>query len=131
VLFLGDNDAVLNSDFSREAAKLHKVLFASKRFSFVQELRVAVCPLNGPKGADDVCGAMGAEFNAWFTALAENAFVVPSKATPTEIFCALLKRESETVRTSINGDGHDAHRNRVRLLQAREDCSMRPGPCCC
>src|SRR5208282_3296144 len=29
VLFLGDSDAVLNSDFSREAAKLRKTLFAS------------------------------------------------------------------------------------------------------
>jgi putative DNA primase/helicase len=118
VLFLGDSDAVLNADFSREAAKLHKVLFDSKRFSFVQELRVAVCPLGGPKGADDVRGAMGIEFNAWFTALSENAFVVPSKATPVEIFCAMLRRESEAVRTSIKGDGHDAHCNRVRLLQS-------------
>ena len=118
VLFLGDSDAVLNSDFSREAAKLHKVLFDSKRFSFIQELRVAVCPLDGPKGADDVRGAMGTEFHAWFEALTENAFIVPAKATPAEIFCALLRRESEAVRTSIKGDGHDAHRNRVRLLQS-------------
>jgi hypothetical protein len=118
VLFLGDSDAVLNSDFSREAAKLHKVLFDSKRLSFIQELRVAVCPLDGPKGADDVRGAMGTEFHAWFEALTENAFIVPSKATPAEIFCALLRRESEAARTSIKGDGHDAHRNRVRLLQS-------------
>jgi putative DNA primase/helicase len=118
VLFLGDSDAVLNSDFSREAAKLHKVLFDSKQFSFIQELRVAVCLLGGPKGADDVRGAMGTEFHAWFEALTENAFIVPAKATPAEIFCALLRRESEAVRTSIKGNGHDAHRNRVRLLQS-------------
>ena len=131
VLFLGDSDAVLNSDFSREAAKLHKVLFDSKRFSFVQELRVAVCPLGGPKGADDVRGAMVTKFNAWFTALAENAFVIPSKATPAEIFCALLRRESEAVRMSIKGDGHDAHRNRVRLLQSAGKLQHETGPCCC
>lgn len=118
VLFLGDSDAVLNSDFSREVAKLHKVLFDSKRFSFIQELRVAVCPLGGPKGADDARGAMDREFHAWFEALTKNALVVPPKATAAEIFCALLRRESEAVRTSITGDGHDAHRNRVRLLQS-------------
>ena len=35
VLFLGDSDAVLNSDFSREASKLRKALFESKRFNFI------------------------------------------------------------------------------------------------
>src|SRR5208282_3801044 len=76
VLFLGDSDAVLNSDFSREAAKLRKTLFASKRFQFVQELRVAVCPLDGPKGVDDVRAARGEQFSAWLESLVESAFVV-------------------------------------------------------
>ena len=119
VLFLGDNDTVLNSDFAREAAKLRPAIFDSKRFAFVTELRVAVCPLGGPKGVDDVRGSMGGEFNAWFSALVENAYVVPAKASPTEIFCALLRRESELVRKAITtGDDHEQHRNRVKLLQS-------------
>ena len=119
VLFLGDSDTVLNSDFAREASNLRKVLFDSKRFAFITELRVAVCPLGGPKGVDDVRGAMGVEFNAWFTALVENAYAIPSKATPTEIFCALLRRESEHVRKVItSGDDHERQRNQVRLLQS-------------
>lgn len=119
VLFLGDSDAVLNSDFSREASKLRKALNESKRFPFIQEFRVAVCPLDGLKGVDDVRGKMEKElFNGWFEALVESAFVVPPKATPAELFCALLKREAETVRKSVKGDDHDAHRNRVKMLQS-------------
>lgn len=119
VLFLGDSDAVLNSDFAREASKLRKILFESKRFSFVQELRVAVCPLGGPKGADDVREARGTEFVLWFTTLADNGFLVPSKATPIDIFCALLRRESDRVRAVItSGDEHEGHHNRVKLLQS-------------
>lgn len=118
VLFLGDSDAVLNSDFAREASKFRKIMFESKRFSFVQELRVAVCPLGGPKGADDVRGAMGTEFVPWFTALAENGFLIPSKATPIEIFCALLRQESDRVRAVTSGNEHEWHRNRVKLLQS-------------
>jgi putative DNA primase/helicase len=118
VLFLGDSDAVLNSDFSREAAKLSKILLNSRRFSFVQELRLAVCSLNGPKGADDVRNAKGTKFHAWFATLVETAFIIPSKATAAEIFCTLLRREAKAVGKSIKGDGHDAHRNRVRLLQS-------------
>ena len=120
VLFLGDSDAVLNSDFSREAAKLRKALFASKRFQFIQELRVAVCPLDGPKGVDDVRGAMGEQFSAWFESLVESAFVVPSKASPAEVFCTLLRREIERVRAAVTGDNHDEHRSMVRLLQSAE-----------
>lgn len=117
VLFLGDNDAVLNSDFAREASKLRKVLFDSKRFHFITELRIAVCPLGGPKGVDDVRAAMGAEFNAWFTALSDAAFVVPPKATSTELFCKLLRREFELVRLALtDGDDHVQHRNKVKLL---------------
>jgi Domain of unknown function (DUF3854) len=118
VLFLGDSDAVLNSDFSREASKLHRVLFDSKRFSSIQELRVSVCPLSGPKGIDDVRGALGTEFNAWFTKFAEDGYLVPTKATAAEIFCAMLRLESDRVRKALSGDGHEAHRNRVRLLQS-------------
>lgn len=118
VLFIGDSDAVLNSDFSREAAKLYKVLFDSKRFSFIQELQVAVCPLGGPKGADDVREEMGDKFNAWFDALVVGSLAVPSKATSAFIFCALLRRETEAVRASISGDDHAAHLNRVKLLQS-------------
>ena len=118
VLFLGDSDAILNSDFSREASKLHKVLFESKRFSFIQELRIAVCPLGGTKGVDDVRESMGLEFTAWFEALAESALVVESKATPAFVFCALIRRESAAIRKAVKGDDHDAHRYRVRLLQS-------------
>ena len=118
VLFLGDSDAVLSSDFSREAAKLHKTLFASKRFLFVQEVRAAICPLDGPKGVDDVRDAMGEQFNAWFESLIESAFVVPSKASPAEIFCALLRRENERVQAAVTGDDHDGHRSMVKLLQS-------------
>ncbi len=118
VLFLGDSDVVLNSDFAREASKLHPAIFNSKQLAFVTELRVAVCPLGGPKGADDARASMGTEFNAWFKALVESGFVVPSKATATEVFCALLRRESEQVRKAITtGDEHERQRNQVRLLQ--------------
>lgn len=118
VLFLGDSDAVLNSDFSREAAKLHRALFASKRFQFIRELRVAVCPLGGLKGVDDVRGAMVEQFSAWFESLIELAFVVPSKASPAEVFCALLRREIKPISTAVTGDNHDEHRNLVKLLQS-------------
>jgi hypothetical protein len=118
VLFLGDSDAVLNSDFSREAAKLRRALLASKRFQFVQEFRVAVCPLDGPKGIDDVRGARGEQFSGWLDSLVESAFVVQSKASPAEIFCALLRREIEPVMAAVTGDNHDGHRSMVKLLQS-------------
>jgi putative DNA primase/helicase len=118
VLFLGDSDAVLNADFSREAAKLRKTLFASTRFQFVKELRVAVCPLDGPKGVDDVRAARGDQFSAWIESLVESAFLVVSKASPAEIFCALLRREIEPVRATVKGDNHDEHRSMVKLLQS-------------
>src|SRR5208337_3402543 len=101
-----------------EAAKLRKTLFASKRFQFVQELRVAVCPLDGPKGVDDVRAARGEQFSAWLESLVESAFVVPSKASPAEILCALLRREITPVKAAVTGENHDAHRNRVKLLQS-------------
>lgn len=128
VLFLGDSDTVFNSEFSREAAKLRKALFDSKRFSFIQELRIAVCPLDGLKGADDVRGVMGSEFNTWFTALADNAFVVPAKASPTQIFCKLLRGWSDLVRAAItSGDDGEQHRNRVKLLQGAARLQHEPG----
>lgn len=118
LLFLGDSDAVLNADFAREVTKLRKALFASKRFQFLDELRVAVCPLNGPKGVDDVRGAMGDEFSVWFKSWVDSAFIFPPKALPLEVFCALLRREIERVKTAITGDSHEAHRNLVKLLQS-------------
>ena len=119
LLFLGDSDAVLNSDFARETSKLRRVIFDSKQFAFINELRVAVCPLGGPKGVDDARGSMGGEFNACFSALVEKAYPVHPKATSTEIFCALLRRESEQVRKAITtDDDHEQHRNRVKLLQS-------------
>jgi hypothetical protein len=127
VLFMGDSDTVLNSDFAREAAKLRKALFASKRFQFLQELRVAVCPLDGPKGVDDVHGAMGEQFRAWFESLVESAFAVPSKASPTEIFCALLRRETQRARAAVTGDNHDAHHGMVKLLQSAGRLSHEAG----
>lgn len=128
VIFLGDSDTVFNADFSREGSKLRKAVFDSKRFAFVEKFCVAVCPLGGPKGVDDVRGAMGAEFNTWFTALADAAFVVPSKATPAEVFRSLLCREAVPVRASLNsGDEHDQHRNRVKLLQSAGRLQHEPG----
>jgi len=118
VLFLGDSDAVLNSDFAREVAKLQHALFNARRFSFVTELRAAVCPLDGPKGADDVRGKLGEAFSTWFESLVESAFVVPSKTSPAEIFCALLRREIECVRAAVTGGDHGVHRNQVKLLQS-------------
>jgi putative DNA primase/helicase len=118
VLFLADSDAVLNADFSREVSKLHKTLFNSKCLQFVEELRVAVCPLGGPKGVDDVRATRGDQFNAWFNALVESSFLVPRKASPAELFCSLLHREIERAKTAITGDSHDAHQNLVKLLQS-------------
>ena len=117
-MFVGDSDVVLNSDFAREASKLSESLFASKRFLFVTEFRVAVCPLDGPKGIDDVRAAKGDQFNTWFGALVESAFIVPVKASPVEIFCALLRREIKHARAAVTGDNHDAHRDLVKLLQS-------------
>lgn len=128
VLFLGDSDVVLNSDFAREASKLRKLLFDSKRFAFTREFRVAVCPLNGRKGVDDVRGAMGDEFNSWFTSLVQGAFGVPAKSSPAQIFCALLKREDDPVRAALtSGDDHDQHHIRVKLLQSAGRLQNEPG----
>lgn len=118
VLFVGDSDTVLNSEFAREVSKLREGLFASRRFQFVQEFSVAVCPLDELKGVDDVRASVGDQFNAWFDSLVESAFVVPAKSTPAEIFCSLLQREAARVRAAVTGDSHEAHRNRVKLLQS-------------
>lgn len=118
VVFVGDSDAVLNSEFAREASKLREALLASRRFSFMEEFRVTVCPLGGAKGVDDIRAATGDQFKGWLESLANSAFVVPSKSTPVEIFCALLRRETEPVRVAVGGAGHEATRNRVKLLQS-------------
>lgn len=118
IVFVGDSDTVFNSDFAREVSKLRKALFSSKRFQVIEEIRVAVCPLDGPKGVDDVRAAKVERFNAWFESLMESGFVVPAKSTPEEIFCALLRQEMVRVRAAITGDSHDAHHNRVKLLKS-------------
>jgi putative DNA primase/helicase len=118
IVFVGDSDTVFNSDFAREVSKLRKVLFATKRFKFVEEIRVAVCPLDGPKGVDDVRIALGGQFKEWFESLTEAAFIVPAKSAPEEIFCALLRREMARVQVAVKGDSHDAHHNRIKLLQS-------------
>lgn len=118
VVFIGDSDTVLNSEFAREVSKLREALFSSKRFQFVQEFRAVVCPLDGPKGADDVRGARGDQFNAWLDSLVDSAFIVPAKASPAEIFCSLLRCERERVHAAVTGDGHEAHRNMIKLLQS-------------
>lgn len=118
VVFVGDSDTVLNSDFAREASKLREAIFATKRFNFIEELCVAVCPLDGPKGIDDVRGTNSEQFGALFGALVESAFLIPSKASPAEVFCALLRREAERVQAAIRGDGHEHQRNTMKLLHS-------------
>jgi hypothetical protein len=118
VVFLGDADVVFNSQFSAEVAKLRKLLCGSRQLSFVEKVLAVKCPLEGPKGVDDCRKKQGENFPTWFDALVSGGLEVPSKATPAEVFCMLLRRESEAVRTAVSGDDHDSHQNRVHLLQS-------------
>ncbi|HWN96912.1 MAG TPA: phage/plasmid primase, P4 family [Methylomirabilota bacterium] len=126
LVFLGDSDAVLNAEFSREAAKLRKELFGSRRFAFVEALRIAVCPLGGPKGVDDVRDALKADFNAWFELILTTAFQVPEKATAAEVFAALLRREKSAVKHAIEVEGHEGSRARTRLIQSAANLWSEP-----
>ncbi|MBI4662149.1 MAG: DUF3631 domain-containing protein [Verrucomicrobia bacterium] len=119
VVFLGDSDVVLNAQFAVESAKLRQLLFAWKQFQFIERFTVAKLPLDGAKGADDLRAEKCAAFADCFEAILSNGYDVPAKASSTEIFVTLLKRELDRVRAAIkSADEHEAHRNHVRLLQS-------------
>jgi putative DNA primase/helicase len=118
VIFAGDSDVVLNVAFAIEAAKLGRILRGSKKFTFIESVRVAKCPLCGPKGFDDCRGEQGDQFNAWFDALLSVTYSIPAKASADEIFCDLLTREAEPVKAALSGQDHEARRARLRLLQS-------------
>ncbi len=118
VVFLGDSDVVLNAQFAVEAAKLRPLLFASKQFQFVQKFTVAKLPLDGLKGIDDLRFEEGDAFTDCFEAILSNGYEVPAKASSTEIFVTLLKREIEAVKRLVSDQGHEGFRDRTRLLQS-------------
>src|SRR5206468_1321084 len=93
VVFLGDADVVLNVQFAVEAAKLRRLLCGSKQFPFIQHFSVTKLPLHGPKGIDDLREEDSESFHKSLLTIMSNAYEVPAKATATEIFAGLLKRE--------------------------------------
>lgn len=118
VVFLGDADVVWNAHFAVEAAKLRRILFASKQFHFLERFTVAKLPFAGPKGADDLRAQKGEGFNECFDSILSNGYEVPAKASATEIFVALLNREKKSVKRLVAKQDHEASRARVRLLQS-------------
>ena len=127
VVFLGDADVALNAQFAVEAAKLRPLLFASRQFQFVERITVAKLPLDGVKGVDDSRAEQGDAFTGCFEAILSSGYDVPAKATSTEIFVALLKREGEAVKRLVSGQGHEGSRARIRLLQSAAQLWKEPG----
>jgi hypothetical protein len=118
VVFLGDSDVVLNAQFAIEAAKLRRLLFASKQFQFVKRFTVAKLPQNGAKGIDDLRAEKGDAFTDCFEAILSNGYDVPAKATNTEVLVVMIRRENEAVKRLVSGQGHEGSRARTRLLQS-------------
>lgn len=118
VVFLGDADVALNAQFAVEAAKLRRLLFTSRQFPFLQKLTVANLPVDGPKGVDDLRHEKGTAFNECFEQIISGACGVPPKATATEIFAALLRREKDVVKRLVSQPDHDGSRSKRRLLQS-------------
>lgn len=127
VVFLGDADVVFNAQFAAEAAKLRPLLFASRQFQFVERFTVAKLPLDGVKGVDDLRAEKGAAFTNCFEAILSSSYEVPAKATSTEIFVALLKREGKAVKRLVSRQGHEGSRARIRLLQSAAQLWKEPG----
>lgn len=118
VVFLGDADVVLNAQFAVEAAKLRRLLFASKQFRFIEKFTVAMLPLDGAKGVDDLRAEKADAFADCFEAILTNGYGVPAKASSTEIFVASLKRESDAVKRLVTQQDHEGSRARIRLLES-------------
>ncbi len=120
IIFLGDADVVLNAHFALEVAKLRGMLCGSRLLPFIQKLTVAKLPLDGPKGVDDLRGDIGARFNESFDMILSNGYDVPTKASATEVFTTLLRREIEAVRRLLAQQDHEGSRAKTRLLQSAE-----------
>src|SRR6266511_1082876 len=119
VVFLGAADVVLTARFAIEAAKLRSLLFASRQFQFVEGFTVAKLPLDGAKGVDDLRAEKGGDaFAACFDVILNNRYEVPAKATGTEIFVVLVRRECEAVKRLVSEERHEASRASIRLLQS-------------
>ena len=107
-----------NAQFAAESAKLRPLLFASKRFQFVQKFTVAKLLLGGAKGVDDLRAAKGDDFAQCFETIVSDGYSVPAKASSTEIFVTLLRRELEGVKRLVSEQGHDGFPARRRLLES-------------
>lgn len=118
VVFLGDADVVFNSQFATEAAKLRKLVCGKRRFQFVEAVFTVKPPADGPKGIDDCREAQGDGFGQWFDKLIADGFAVPVRATASEIFCELVRRETKQLEKLLAAKGHEAKRARVRLLES-------------
>jgi hypothetical protein len=127
VVFAGDADVVFNSQFASEAAKLRRLLYGSKQFPFLEKLLTIKPPVDGLKDFDDCRAAQGESFNAWLDSLLANGLEVESKATPVEIFCALLHREKLVAHNLLTQQTGDAHRLRVKLLRSTAALWKEPG----
>lgn len=118
VVFLGDADVVCNAQFAAEAAKLRNLIRGTTRFRFVENVLAAKPPVGGPKGIDDCRQQHGDKFNSWFEKLLAEAYDIPPKATPAEVFAEFLRREAKPVEKLLAAKGHEGQRARVRLLQS-------------
>jgi len=76
VYFLGDNDTSVNPCFS-DAALKYSNLLDSVNPAFPISLYLPRIPLSQPKGIDDVKGALGAAFGAFWDAITTTAIHVP------------------------------------------------------
>jgi hypothetical protein len=118
VIFLGDADVVLNAQFAVEAAKLRRLLFGSKKFSFIHRLTVAKLALDGSKGVDDLRQETNGAFKECFEAILASAYDVPAKITAAELFALLLKQEKAPVQRLVANQNHEGTRARIKLLQS-------------
>jgi len=127
VIFLGDADVAMNAQFAVEAAKLRRLLGGSKRLTFVKQVLVCKPPLGGPKGVDDVRSEKAEGFCDWFNALLAQALDVPAKASGSEVFCDMLKREAAEVKALLSAGDHDARLARTKLLRSAAQLWTEPG----
>ena len=98
IYYLGDSDTCFIYAFSREAAKLAKVLPGDCH------LLLPRIPLNYPNGIDDCRESLGTEFRSFWENIVKNAVPVSRQDTPQTVARILVVRELPQIAVAANKD---------------------------
>lgn len=96
ILFLGDSDTSHNTDFSKCAVRMSRLLS--------RPIRLPRIPVKCPKGIDDCRAEMGTAFDAFWRKIESEAPILQPDTDPDELAALLLRNQAALVPSLEEGE---------------------------